>query len=345
MVDVSNHNGFMTVGNFLDMRNNYGVKSITTKISEGTYYQDPTARGNIQNAQTSGLYINGYHYARYQNKQQAINEGQFAGSYANACGLPVGAVLVADVEDSTLNNVSRETLDQANKAFINEVAKYGYRGDVYTMGSWVDNKVSVNDDEGWIASYPYDVSGKNWYSNHNSWQWASNQQFAGSHGVFDVSQNYNDFYTGGQKTVINVYESINNIVNVIGKEYKAYTTYDNDGVSYSGTNVVSGSKWISNGIVVNNGKPFFAIAGDILLPQDSTDQKGLVKINYRSDYGVLGYNSSGNSIKDSNLIFKGGTSWKYDKMLNIKNVGWCYRVATDEYIPIKYNQGSGFNGD
>ena len=37
MVDTSNHNGYMTVGNFTAMRDQYGVKSVVTKISEGTY--------------------------------------------------------------------------------------------------------------------------------------------------------------------------------------------------------------------------------------------------------------------------------------------------------------------
>ena len=78
MVDVSNNNGYMTVANFVDMRNNYGVKSITTKISEGTYYHDYTAANNIQKAQATGLYINGYHFASYQTVQQAKNEADYA---------------------------------------------------------------------------------------------------------------------------------------------------------------------------------------------------------------------------------------------------------------------------
>ena len=41
MVDDSNHNGVMTVGNYTAMRNQYGVKAMTCKISEGTYYVDP----------------------------------------------------------------------------------------------------------------------------------------------------------------------------------------------------------------------------------------------------------------------------------------------------------------
>lgn len=34
MVDVSNHNGQMTTPEFIDMRDAYGVKAVTTKISE-----------------------------------------------------------------------------------------------------------------------------------------------------------------------------------------------------------------------------------------------------------------------------------------------------------------------
>lgn len=64
MVDTSNHNGYMTVENFTAMRDQYGVKSVVTKISEGTYYHDYTAKNNISTAQQSGLYINGYHFAR-----------------------------------------------------------------------------------------------------------------------------------------------------------------------------------------------------------------------------------------------------------------------------------------
>lgn len=59
MVDVSNHNGYMTTSNFIDMRDNYGVKAVTTKISEGNYYHDYTAANNIATAQAAGLYIIG----------------------------------------------------------------------------------------------------------------------------------------------------------------------------------------------------------------------------------------------------------------------------------------------
>jgi len=340
MVDVSNHNGYMTVANFQDMLNNYGVKSVTTKISEGSYYSDYTAANNISMAQQAGLYINGYHFARYTTVAGAIAEADYSATLAKADGLPIGAALIADVEAQEQNGLSKAVNNANNQAFINEVAKYGYRSAVYTMSSWLGNKMDVN--QGWIASYPYNASGKNWYSNHHSWQWGSTYQFNGSYGNFDVSQNYDNFFTGQQSPQVDSKSTINNVVSVKGNNYKAFTTYDNSGKANPGTNVISGSDWKSNGIAVINGKSFYIIGADTLIPQSITTFNKVVVVNYDSNYGVNAYDSNGKAIKDSNLTFKGGTSWKTDDQLtNIPNIGYCYKVATNEYIPIKYSQGSG----
>ncbi|MQS98328.1 GH25 family lysozyme [Companilactobacillus halodurans] len=343
MVDVSNHNGYMTVSNFQDMLNNYGVKSVVTKISEGNYYHDYTAANNISTAQKAGLYINGYHFARYTTVQGAINEADYAGQMAKSDGLPIGSVLITDVEAQEQNGLSRATNNANNVAFMNEVAKYGYRSAVYTMSSWLGSKTDIA--QGWIASYPYNASGKQWYSGHHSWQWGSTYQFAGSYGNFDVSQNYDKFFTGGQSPQVDPNETISNVISVKGNSYKAFTTYNNEGKANVGTDVISGTDWKSGTITVINDVPYYLIGGNILLPQSSTTFKNVVNINYRSDYGVLAYDSKGNSIKDSNKTFKGGTSWQTkDKLVNIPNIGYAYEVATNEYISIKYAQGSGFTG-
>ena len=36
MVDVSNNNGYMSTAEYVSMRNEFGVKALTVKISEGT---------------------------------------------------------------------------------------------------------------------------------------------------------------------------------------------------------------------------------------------------------------------------------------------------------------------
>ncbi|WP_334263590.1 GH25 family lysozyme [Lactiplantibacillus plantarum] len=200
MVDVSNNNGYMSTAEYVSMRNEFGVKALTVKISEGTTFKDGYAASNIANGQAAGLYVNGYHFAHYKTKAQAIAEADFAGKTAKAAGLPVGAVLATDVESQEANNQSKATNDRNNAAFMKEIHKFGYRPDIYTSGSWANNKMTIKGKTGWIAGYPFVPAGKKWYTNNNAWQWSGSAHFRISYGGFDVSQLYTDYYTAGQKS-------------------------------------------------------------------------------------------------------------------------------------------------
>ncbi|MBU7568508.1 hypothetical protein KGP39_07110 [Weissella hellenica] len=196
MIDVSNHNGAMTSPEFTYMRNNYGLKAITTKISEGVGFHDWTAKGNIAAAQQAGVYINGYHYLRSTTVAGAIQEAQYAVNMAKADGLPVGAVLAVDIENQNQIAMGR-SMQPVAKAFENEVARYGgYRSTTYTGGSAIS--VSPDGEKAWIAAYPYvPTSAMHQYNTEHAWQWGSKQTFASSLGVFDVNVLYDNFFTAG----------------------------------------------------------------------------------------------------------------------------------------------------
>lgn len=196
MVDNSNHNGVMTVANYTAMRNEYGVKAMTTKISEGTYYVDPTAKPDIQSAQQAGLYVNGYYFCRYTNINQAKAEAEFAVNQAKADGLPVNAVLSADIESSQQRGLSSGENDLCISAMQQIVENAGYRFTVYSMASWGDSVLPWKD-IGWIASYPFNLN-QDLFTHGHAWQFRSDQYFNGSYGKFDVSQLYDNFFTGGQ---------------------------------------------------------------------------------------------------------------------------------------------------
>ncbi|APS42166.1 Phage lysin [Weissella jogaejeotgali] len=195
MVDVSNHNGQMTAPEFVYMRNNYGVKAITTKISEGTGFHDYTAPGNIASAKRAGLYINGYHFLSSTTVAGAIAEADYAVRMARADGLPVGAVLAVDIENSyQLSMGSR--MQPVATAFENRVRAYGYRSTTYTGG--YSSSVSPAGEKAWLAQYPYvPTSAMKHYSTEHAWQWTSNQTFASSYGRFDASILYDNFFTAG----------------------------------------------------------------------------------------------------------------------------------------------------
>ena len=203
MVDVSNNNGYMSTAEYVSMRNEFGVKALTVKISKGTTFKDGYAASNIANGQAAGLYVNGYHFAHYKTKAQAIAEADYAGQAAKAAGLPVGAVLATDVESAEEQGIlSQATNDRNNAAFMKEIQKFGYRADIYTSGSWANNKMTIKGKTGWVAGYPYVMSGQKWYTNNNAWQWSGSAHFRISYGGFDVSQLYTDYYTAGQKSTV-----------------------------------------------------------------------------------------------------------------------------------------------
>ena len=203
MIDVSNHNGAMSADEFRFMRDNYGVKAVTTKISEGTTFSDWTAVGNIKAAIDAGIYPNGYHYLHAKTVAGATAEADYAVSVAKQDGLPVGSVLVADVENADQMAMGN-AMQPVVQAFMDEVQRVGgYRSTGYTMGSHLE--VSVDGNPSWIASYPYTpTNSQNWYATEHAWQWASTATFASSLGVFDVSQLYDDFFTAGQDATNNV---------------------------------------------------------------------------------------------------------------------------------------------
>ena len=195
MVDLSNHNGSFSLGEFLSMRNDYGVKAITTKISEGNYYADPYAAGNIRTAQQAGLYINGYYFCRYTNVAQAKAEAEYAVQVAQNDGLPTNAVLCADIEASQQRGLGTYVNSLAIEAMKQIVEAGGYRFDVYSMSSWGDSVIPWKY-IGWIANYPYNLTVDRYTKGH-AWQFTDKQHFKDSYGNFDASQLYDDYYTGG----------------------------------------------------------------------------------------------------------------------------------------------------
>jgi len=135
------------------------------------------------------------------------------------------------------------------------------------------------------------------------------------------------------------FTNINNVVTVLNDNIKGYTTYKLDGSANPTTNIAPNTGWVSLGIEMINGKPHYLIGRDIYIPQSITTFKGKVLIN--SDIPVHAVNLKG-EVVGANL--DGGSAWKYAAVVNVPKVGYCYKIATDMYLSLKYAQGSGFKG-
>lgn len=293
MVDVSNNNGYMSTAEYTSMRNEFGVKAVTVKISEGTYFKDSYAASNIANVQAAGLYVNGYHFARYSTKKQAIAEADYAGKTAKAAGLPVGAVLATDVEAQQQSGQSKATNTANNQAFMNEIKKFGYRSDIYTSGSWQNSVMEVRNGSGWIAAYPYNVAGKTWYANHHSWQWSSAAHFRISYGSFDVSQLYDNYYTADQKSTVKPADKTavkeqNKIANKTSKKAAVKTamiqTYKQVGTFYPDTTLN-----VRTGAGTNYAKVATYYVGEHVTYNQVIINKDYVWAQYTRSNGQVGY--------------------------------------------------------
>ena len=365
MVDVSNNNGAMTVANFQDMHDNYGVKAVVTKISEGTSFKDSTAANNIATAQQAGMYINGYHFARYNSVASAIAEADYAGKLAQADGLPAGAVLATDVESSEQSSVSEAQNDADSQAFMKEVAKYGYRSTIYTMGSWVGSVMSV--DSGWIASYPYDPTDQEWYTSNHGWQWSSSYTFNGSYGNFDVSELYDNFFTtyqtptGTSTTTTTTSDdnsattnsSSSNVgvieVNNSSSSYVPLMTLQVDGSMKTITNraLSNNTSWQTDQTKVVDGTTYYRVATNEWVAEqylannssttNAASDANVIKVNNaNSSYVQLVALQTDGSMKTiTNRALANNTSWQTDQTKVVDGTTY-YRVATNEWINAEY---------
>lgn len=365
MVDVSNNNGEMTVANFQDMYSNYSVKAMVTKISEGTSFKDSTAATDIATAQEAGLYVNGYHYARYSSVAGAIAEADFAGKTAQADGLPSGAVLATDVESSEQSSVSEAQNDADNAAFMTEVAKYGYRSTIYTMGSWVGSVMSV--DQGWIASYPYDATDQNWYSSEHGWQWSSTYQFSGSYGNFDVSELYDNFFTSyvsptgtttsstgststGAATDSGSTQDMNTItVKNNDGSFVPVVSLDSDGNMQVVIDRALGNNtaWKTDQSKIVNGITYYRVATNEwvaanYLTSGASSSSGsttmsVIKVNNSNSTFVklMALQADGTMSVVSDRALGNNTNWKTDQTKVVDGITY-YRVATNEWVASTY---------
>ncbi|TGE55026.1 hypothetical protein C6P20_06795 [Weissella confusa] len=104
VVDISSHQGNVTVGMFNTMKK-YGVKMIIVKLSEGNYYRNPYAAEQIANARAAGLRVGAYHYSTYSTTSEATAEANYFVDTAQSLGLSDTTYMVDDLEAESTKRV------------------------------------------------------------------------------------------------------------------------------------------------------------------------------------------------------------------------------------------------
>lgn len=195
-VDISSHNGALSVADFNEMKK-YGIRGVVIKLTEYTTYLNPEAKTQIENAKRAGLVVSAYHYSWFTTKAGAEQEAVYFAQKANQLGLPKNTLMVNDAEQTemTAGNVTENSI-----AFQKKLNSLGFsRVAHYSMFDWFNRKILDEDKLGpgnsWVASYPYNPLATNLLHTGNAaWQWSSELTFPGVSGRFDINVSYNNLF-------------------------------------------------------------------------------------------------------------------------------------------------------
>ena len=197
-IDVSSHNGLLTVEHYRTMKS-YGVTGVVVKLTEGLSYRNPYAASQIKNAQAAGLIVSAYHYTWFTSEEQAGQEANYFVRFANELGLPKSTLMVNDIEDP---KIKYEKVDHtANSlAFQTKLNQSGYNNVNHYIGlHWMnEGRIDVNKlgkQSVWVAAYPYNPTAVQLHTDLGAWQWTSSMTFPKVPGVFDMSSDYQGRYS------------------------------------------------------------------------------------------------------------------------------------------------------
>ncbi|MGX7203917.1 GH25 family lysozyme [Enterococcus pingfangensis] len=196
-IDISSHNGALSVNDFLNMKK-YGVAGVVVKLTEATSYKNPYAASQVNNAKAAGLKVSAYHYSWFTTDSQARAEADYFANFAKSIGLDNSTVMVNDIEEPQIAGKGNHTTNSI--AFENRLKQLGFQSiRHYSSLSWFNGLINANTigkQKIWVAAYPYTLTNKNYYTEYSSWQWNSRLRFPEiSNNEFDISADYNHSFT------------------------------------------------------------------------------------------------------------------------------------------------------
>lgn len=139
-----------------------GSQFAIVKVSEGTSYRNPNAKGQIASALSNNMMPMAYHFATFgANSSAAVSEANYAISSAQAMGLPKGSYIACDWETGDGNNVNggKDASANAILAFMNKISAAGYKPLLYSGAYLLRSNINTSTilakypNSLWVASY------------------------------------------------------------------------------------------------------------------------------------------------------------------------------------------------
>lgn len=190
-IDVSRWQGAI---NWQQVKNS-GIRFAILKASDKNNRPEEKFNINYNGCMATGLPVGVYHYVYAKDTTRAAEEANALISILEGKKISCGVWL--DMEDSSLLDLSQDTLSKIIYTEANLLKKAGYKTGIYCNKDWYDNILDSrnlkNDFYFWIARYPYNDTG---IFNENSslnpknyavmWQYSSRGRVPGIYTYTDL---------------------------------------------------------------------------------------------------------------------------------------------------------------
>lgn len=133
-----------------------------------------------------------YHYCYAKTVGEAKKEAQFFLSVIK--GYQLNYPVALDLEDKSLEALSKSTLTQIALSFLNTIKTAGYYGILYINQNWLKNKLDIHklkDYDIWLAAWDTDSLPK--LSNIGIWQYTDEGNIRGIKGNVDLNRSLKNY--------------------------------------------------------------------------------------------------------------------------------------------------------
>lgn len=191
-IDVSRYNGSIDWKKVKESGIEFAIIRSSIGLESETYGQDRRFAYNASEAYKAGLKVGAYHYLKATSVSEARKEAKFFVEVIKPYTLEYPVLL--DFEDPAQEHLSKSTLTEMAKVFMDEVKAAGYYPMLYTYRNWIRDRMDMTK----IADY--DVAVAEWtdkpsYTGNNFgiWQYTSNGHVSGISGEVDLDICYKDY--------------------------------------------------------------------------------------------------------------------------------------------------------
>lgn len=154
---------------------------------------DPMFEHNYRGATAAGLFAGAYHYLYAGTPDEAVTEAQFFLSIIE--GLPFEYPVALDLEDTSLQHLSKQVLTDIVNSFAAAVEAAGYYCVLYSNRDWLVNRLNMDElrTDIWLAQWNHSENAPDWTDRYGIWQNSNKGRIDGISGDIDTDLSYRDY--------------------------------------------------------------------------------------------------------------------------------------------------------